>query len=207
MDRRKALKNMSLSFGFAIAAPTMLSVLQSCTSDVATWSPDFFTKTEGYMITQLSDIILPKTDIAGALDVHVPEFMDKMFNEIVSDADKITMKDGASAFANEFKKVFSKEAIDGSKEEYEKMLATYFNVSEEQQQKISEMMTQEKPNLTGDKLNTFLIYKFLTETRRYTLYGYYTSELVGETILSYDPIPGKLEACIPLEEVGNAWSL
>ena len=82
MDRRKALKNMSLSLGFAVSAPTMLSVLQSCTSDVATWAPDFFTKTEGYMITQLSDIILPKTDIAGALDVHVPEFMDKMFNEI-----------------------------------------------------------------------------------------------------------------------------
>ena len=207
MDRRKALKNMSLSLGFAVATPTMLSVLQSCTSDVATWTPDFFTKTEGYMITQLSDIILPKTEIAGALDVHVPEFMDKMFNEILSDAQKETMKEGATAFADAFKNVFSKEALNGSKEEYEQMLDTYFNVPSDQQKQISGMMKQDESKLTGEKLNTFLIYKFLTETRRYTLYGYYTSELVGETILSYDPIPGRYDGCIPLEDVGNAWSL
>ena len=207
MDRRKVLKNMSLSLGFAVSAPTMLSVLQSCTSDVATWTPDFFTKTEGYMITQLSDIILPKTEIAGALDVHVPEFMDKMFNEIVEDSEKLTMKEGATAFANEFKNVFSKDAASGSKEEYEKMLDTYFNVPSEQEKKILSMIRQDQSKLSGEKLNTFLIYKFLTETRRYTLYGYYTSELVGETILSYDPIPGQFEACIPVEDVGNAWSL
>jgi len=207
MDRRKALKNMSLSLGFAVSAPTMLSVLQSCTSDIATWTPTFFTESEGYMITQLSDIILPKTEIAGALDVHVPEFMDKMFNEIVSDSQKATMKEGATAFANEFNNVFGKEAINGSKEEYEQLLDTYFNVPSDQQKQISKMMRQEKSNLSGDKLNTFLIYKFLTETRRYTLYGYYTSELVGETILSYDPIPGRYDGCIPLEDVGNAWSL
>ncbi len=68
-------------------------------------------------------------------------------------------------------------------------------------------MRKDKSDLKGDKLNTYLIYKFLTETRRYTLYGYYTSEHVGETILSYDPIPGVYEPCIPLEDVGNSWSL
>lgn len=207
MDRRKALKNMSFSLGFAVTVPTMLGVLQSCTTDVTTWTPVFFTKTEGYMITRLSDIILPKTEIAGALDVYVPEFMDKMFNEINSDSQKETMKEGAAAFANEFKNIFSKEALNGSKEEYEKMLDTYFNVPSDQQKQISGMMRQDKSNFSGEKLNTFLIYKFLTETRRYTLYGYYTSELVGEKILSYDPIPGKLEACIPLEDIGNSWSL
>ena len=119
MDRRKVLKNMSLSLGFAVSAPTMLSVFQSCTTNVATWTPTFFTKTEGYMITQLSDIILPKTDIAGALDVRVPEFMDKMFNEIVEGSEKSTMKEGATAFANEFNNVFGKEAINGSKEDYD----------------------------------------------------------------------------------------
>jgi len=206
MDRRKVLKNMSLSLGFAVSAPTMLSILNSCTSNVATWIPSFFTETEGHMITQLSDIIIPKTAIAGALDVHVPAFMDKMFNEIASESQKETMNEGATAFANTFKNVFGKDASAGSKKEFETVLATYFDVPTDQQKQISEMMNQNKSKLTGKKLNTFLIYKFLTETRRYTLYGYYTSELVGETILSYDPIPGHYEACIPVEDIGNAWS-
>ena len=207
MDRRAALRNMSLSLGYVVATPTILSVLQSCTTDPKLWSPMFFTKTEGYMITQLSDIILPKTDIAGALDVNVPEFMDKMFHDILGDDQKQTMKEGALAFENAFKKVYNKDASQGSKAEYEKLLATYYNISEEKQKKISAMLRDDKSKLTSEKINTFLIYKFLGETKNYTLRGYYTSELVGETILNYDPIPGVYEPCIPLEDVGNSWSL
>jgi hypothetical protein len=207
MDRRAALKNMSLTLGYAVATPTILSVLQSCTSDAATWTPKFFSKTDGTMITQLSDIILPASDIAGALDVFVPEFMDKMYTDIVSDDKKLTMKEGATAFADEFKNVFGKDASKGSKEEYEKLLETYFNISKEKQNKIFRMLRKDKTKVESEKLNTYLIYSFLTETRRYTLYGYYTSEQVGENILSYDPIPGVYEGCIPLEDVGNAWSL
>ena len=207
MDRRAALKNMSLTLGYAVATPTILSVLQSCTSDVATWKPVFFTETEGFMITQLSDIILPKTEIVGALDVNVPEFMDKMFDEILEDEQKATMKEGATAFANEFKSVYGKDASKGTKEEFEKLLAAYFKISDDQQLQVFETLTKDKTTLEGTKLNTFLIYKFLTETRSYTLFGYYTSEEVGENILSYDPIPGVYLGCIPVEDIGNAWSL
>ncbi|MDT0553578.1 gluconate 2-dehydrogenase subunit 3 family protein [Urechidicola vernalis] len=209
MDRRAALKNMSLTLGYAVATPTILSVLQSCTSDAATWTPVFFTKTEGYIITQLADIILPKTDTAGALDVFVPEFMDKMFDEILGDNEKVAMKEGASTFATEFNSVFGKDASEGTKGEYETILATYFDISDDKQKEVFRVLREDKSKLSGTKLNTYLIYSFLTQTRRFTLYGYYTSEHVGENILNYDPIPGRYDACIPLEEAGNgnAWSL
>jgi hypothetical protein len=37
--------------------------------------------------------------------------------------------------------------------------------------------------------------------------GYYASEQIGENVLSYLPVPGKYQACIPAEEVGNVWAL
>ncbi len=206
MDRRTALRNMTLTLGYAVATPTVLGILQSCKSDVATWTPMFFTETEGYMIIKLSDIILPTTDIAGALDVNVPEFMDKMLNEIAPEEEKNMIKEGANAFANEFENVYGKSASKGSTKEYQKLLEKYFNISEEEK-KIVFAMQKEKGSITEDQLNKYLIYKFLLATRSYTLYGYYTSEHVGENILSYDPIPGKYDPCIPVEEVGNAWSL
>lgn len=206
MDRRTALKNMSLTFGYAIATPTVLSILQSCKSDVATWTPMFFTETQGYMIIKLSDIILPATDIAGALDVNVPEFMDKMLHDIAPEEEKDLIKEGANAFANAFQNVYGKDASKGTKEEYQKLLEKYFNISDEEQKVVFEMQREGK-SISEAELNTYLIYKFLLATRRYTLYGYYTSEHVGENILSYDPIPGKWEPCIPVEDVGNAWSL
>lgn len=207
MDRRKALKNMTLTFGYAVATPTVLSILQSCkTESIATWTPQFFTESQGYMVTQLADIILPATDIAGALDVNAPQFMDKMLHEIAPDKEKNTIKEGANAFAAEFQKVYGKTTSEGSKDEYQKLLETYFNISDEQKDSIFEMMDNES-SLSAKQLETVFIYKFLIATRRYTLWGYYTSEQVGENILSYDPIPGKYEPCIPLEDVGNAWSL
>lgn len=206
MDRRTALRNMTLTLGYAVATPTVLSILQSCKSDVATWTPMFFSETQGYMIVKLSDIILPATEIAGALDVNVPEFMDKMLHEIAPEDEKNLIKEGANAFAIEFENIYGKSASKGTTKEYEKLLDKYFNISDDKQKAVFEMQ-KEKESITEDQLNTYLIYKFLLATRKYTLYGYYTSEHVGENILSYDPIPGEWKACIDVEEVGNAWSL
>lgn len=206
MDRRTALKNISLALGYAVATPTVLSILQSCKSDVATWTPMFFSETQGSMIVKLSDIILPATDIAGALDVNVPEFMDKMLHDIAPDEEKNLIKEGANAFADEFQNTYNKDASKGTKEEYQKLLEKYFNISDDEKKVVFEMQREDKP-ITEVELNTYLIYKFLMATRRHTLYGYYTSEHVGENILSYDPIPGVWEPCIPVEDVGNSWSL
>lgn len=206
MDRRTALKNITLTFGYAVATPTVLSVLQSCKSNVATWTPMFFSPSQGYMITQLADIILPTTDIAGALDVNVPEFMDKMLHDIAPVDKRDNIKEGASAFEKEFQNVYKKDVLKGSKTEYEKLLKKYFDISEAEKNTVFKMQNTGE-NITEEELNTYLIYKFLLATREYTLFGYYTSELVGETILSYDPVPGSWEACIPVVDVGNAWSL
>ena len=37
-----------------------------------------------------------------------------------------------------------------------------------------------------------------------TLFGYYTSETATQE-LSYEEIPGRYDACVPLSEVGRAW--
>ncbi len=37
--------------------------------------------------------------------------------------------------------------------------------------------------------------------------GYYVSLEIEENVLTYLPVPGKFEGCIPLSEVGNAYSL
>ena len=113
---------------------------------------------------------------------------------------------GQVAFEKEFQNVYKKDLLDGSKSEYEKLLKNYFDISEEEKAAVFEMQNSEE-SIKEEELNTYLIYKFLLATREYTLFGYYTSELVGETVLSYDPVPGSWESCIPLEDVGNSWSL
>mgnify|MGYP001794908619 CR=1 FL=1 len=59
MERRSALKNMGMAIGYTVAAPTLLSIVQSCKEKAAyaTWVPSYFEKDQGYAIAQVVDII------------------------------------------------------------------------------------------------------------------------------------------------------
>ena len=48
---------------------------------------------------------------------------------------------------------------------------------------------------------------FYRSLKSTVLWAYFSSEEIGKNVLSYDPIPGAYLGCIPLEEVGNKWSL
>ena len=48
---------------------------------------------------------------------------------------------------------------------------------------------------------------FYRHFKQLALLGYFSSEHVGERILNYDPIPGAFNGCVPLSQIGSAWSL
>jgi len=213
MNRRIALKKMSLALGYTLAAPTLISTLYSCTSEPETWQPLFLIKNQKYIVTQLADIILPPTEIVGAIDLNIPEFIDKMYADVASEEAMDIFKKGGDLFGKSFVERFDKDPESGSKEDYNELLETYFGISDESQEKIfqltrfDEQEVIDQYGLNSKKHEAYLIYKFLLSVRYHSLYGFYTSEKIGEEVLSYDPIPGTYKGCIPLSEVGNAWSL
>ncbi len=207
MNRREALKNLTLSFGYVVAAPSILSIMSSCKSDVVTWTPVFLSENEKYMVTHLVDVILPASSIIGALDVNVPEFLDMMYLEIETKLKKEQFKKGAAFFSESFEKKYGKEILKGSKNEIKSLFAEYFDVSKEKEASIlKEQRLKETEVKEGGKSN-YLLYKFLFSVRYYTLFGYYSSEKVGKEVLNYDPVPGVYHGCLPLDDIGNAWSL
>jgi len=80
-------------------------------------------------------------------------------------------------------------------------------VDDVEQEKIKALTNKDLTEVADTEREKYLLYSFLMKIRYYTLFGYYTSEKVGEEILSYDPVPGVFQGCIPLSDVGNAWSL
>ena len=44
---------------------------------------------------------------------------------------------------------------------------------------------------------------FFHQIKELTVVGYFTSEIVGRTVLHYDPVPGRFQGCVPISEVGN----
>ncbi|WP_158655246.1 gluconate 2-dehydrogenase subunit 3 family protein [Flavivirga eckloniae] len=113
------------------------------------------------------------------------------------------------AGAQVFIKMFGMPVLDGKKEDFEKSLTSYFNLSEKETETI--LKTQRLPikNIDASKLENYKLYKFLLSVKHYTLFGYFTSEKVGKEVLAYDPIPGQYQACISVDDTtnGRAWSL
>ncbi|NJM26524.1 MAG: gluconate 2-dehydrogenase subunit 3 family protein [Bacteroidia bacterium] len=59
-----------------------MGVLNGCTAKpTINWTPAFFTKDQGILVTQVADIIIPKTDTPGAADVGVPDFIDNLLKD------------------------------------------------------------------------------------------------------------------------------
>lgn len=201
MKRRDALKGMGLSLGYAIATPSILSLLQSCKTEPVVWNPIFLTQKEGMVITNLVDLILPVTKTSpGALDVNVPEFLDLYAHKVYDDKRKTKYKKGIQAII----KALNALDEDPSKvktEDYDQLLAKYLKSSKAQQKKYTEETDEDNQDT--------LIYNALVGLRSSTVWAYKTSQQIGENVLAYDLVPGEQKGCIPLEDAtgGKAWSL
>ncbi len=210
MNRRTALKNLTMSLGYTVAAPTIFNILSSCTAEAETWVPLFLSPEEKHMVTHLVDIILPASDTPGALDVNVPQFLDLMYHDIEKKENQDIFKKGASLFAEKFKSQFTSEIIKGDKKQFETLLTSYFNISDEVTETILKEQRLPIENVASSQMENYALYKFLLSVKQYTLFGYFTSEKVGEEILNYDPIPGIYNGCITVEEAttnDRVWSL
>ncbi len=197
MKRRDALKNIGLSVGYTIAAPSILSILQSCKNEATSWTPQFFSFDEGIVLKNFVDLILPTTeDSPGALDVNVPEFIDLFTLKALDTKTQTKLKDGFASVVKALN-VPEEGASKLKTEDYDALLAKYLKADETTLEAFKK-----------DKTDRLIFYT-LNFIRYRSIWAYKTSELIGETVLAYDPIPGPAKGCIPLNEAtgGKAWSL
>lgn len=207
MDRRKALKNLTYSIGYAVAAPTIFSMLSSCTSEVEGWKPLYFSEDQKHMVTHLVDIIMPVSETPGGLDVNVPQFMDLMYKDIEQEENQHSFQKGSAIFLEKFESNFNKKVNKAEKDEVQQLFESYFVLSEEETKRVLKTQKKKEKDISEAEKSEFYLYKFLFSVRYYSLFGYYTSKEIGTEVLNYDPVPGVYQGCIPLSDVGNAWSL
>lgn len=207
MNRRESIKGLAMSLGYVVAAPTVVSILESCAKKNETWPAVFLNEKEQHFITDLVDIILPVTDTPGGLDVNLPQFIDMMANDVLTADEQQIFKEGSDIFSKRFKTQFGKDIGDSDKNETAKLFGSYFDVSKEKKEGILKVQSANFAEVLEKDKEDFKIYKFLLSIRSLSLLGYFTSEKIGTEVLTFDPIPGRYEPCKPISEVGNAWTI
>ena len=82
MQRREILRRVAWMLGGAVSAPAALAILQGCSAKeaapgAAAFTPKFLDgPSQMDIVTEIAEIIIPKTDTSGAIDAGVPAFID-----------------------------------------------------------------------------------------------------------------------------------
>jgi hypothetical protein len=191
MDRRKALRSIGTGIGAIAVTPSVVSLFQSCQS-VATYTPVFISENDFKIVSNLMEIIIPKTDIPGAIELKLPEFVDAYIDAVWDEKRKTDFKEAWTAFISSSNKAAGKEnANDLSTADWDAQLAKYL-----------------KPGNDVPADET-LASQFANQLRSITVNAFKTNEFIGEEVLAYAPIPGEQKGCVDLMEAtgGKAWSL
>jgi hypothetical protein len=218
MDRRQALRNIGLGAGAVVATPTVISLLQSCTSEPS-FVPVFVSPAEGHALEQMVDLIIPADEtIPGAVAVGAHKFIDAYWNEVtpkvqgeiweeryepLQDHIKMFFK----MFGEEFTTTFSKELAEGKPEEFDQMLSKYLTTEKETQMQhylaLNDFFEEYETDKTATPAKEAAVFGLLSGIRGMTIWAWKSSEQIGENVLWYDPVPGQQKGCIPISEAGN----
>ena len=215
MDRRKALKNMGMAFGYAVATPTVIGMLKSCKDEkIINWTPRFFSPGEGRVLTNLVDILLPKTNTPSASEVNVHIFIDRYLEEVVPIEQQGFIRMLMDKFAGSALRASEKESLDDlTAEDLEPILASALQVPDPETAKTNQealgaymeaMAKGESAELADDIANA----NFATTLREFTIWSYKNTEYIGEEVLPYASVPGEYIACEDVDKLtgGRVWS-
>jgi len=200
MDRRKVLKKIGYGSAAIVVSPQIANMLHSCKSNVKKYSPLFFTSNQFQFVSKIMELIIPKTDIPGAIELKLPEFLDNYIVVVMNQIEKETLLRGTEHFIkviiNETKKFNSKEI---NSNDINTQLKKYLLANDKQTESWErESKSQESK-----------AYNYLIQIRSLTLNAFRLNEYIGEKVLAYDPIPGNRKVCLDLNKTtgGKRWSL
>ncbi|MEM7373172.1 MAG: gluconate 2-dehydrogenase subunit 3 family protein [Bacteroidota bacterium] len=196
MKRRDALKHTAVLGGTAAFSGTLLSLLQACQSTPRLeWQPKFLSVDHAQLVSALVDTILPKTDTPGGLDVKVDMLIDLLWAETTDENQKQAILTQMDQFNEICIAKFGK---------------VFHELDAKQRHSILEEAEANDPKFGGSvwgyPVGPQAPVGFYRAFKSVAIMGYCTSEEIGKNYLKYDPVPGKYQECVPLDDVDGVWS-
>ena len=215
MDRRKALKTIGYGAGAISVTPAVVGLFHSCQNNSSNFVTEYFNKKQFAIVSQLMELILPETEIPGAINLKLPEFLDGYIYTIYSEESQKKISKGLDSFIDVALFDTAKSKADKlTNEDLDFQLAKYLKADNDQKnswkKQDSDYQKALKNKSNSPKLpSEALAYGFANQLRSLSITAFRTNEYIGENVLAYAPIPGEQRGCVDLMETtgGKIWSL
>ncbi len=187
MNRRDSIKKAALLLGGVISAPTLLA-LKSCKNREASISDAFaLSDVHRKIVSEIAELILPKTDTPGAIDAGVPAFIEMMILDCYKKPEQTSFMEGVQALAAEDFTGMSSEEKTARLQKLEADAKEEMKARDVKQTKIGDNIDEETMKAQAKGLPFWRLMKELT------LLGYFTSEAGIRSSFEYVQIPTKFE--------------
>ena len=185
IGRREAIRRAALLAGVVVAPEWLMAVdpafakPPACKQVSPAAAGARLTSAHAAIAAAVADRILPRTDTPGAADVGVPAFIDRLYGEFMTPAERQMLTDGLNAVDAAAVAAHGSGFSTLTADRQDALLRTIARAEEGRDQ------------------------GFFRLIRSATVLGYFTSEQVGRKVLHYDPVPGRYDGCVPIDQVGR----
>ncbi|MCP9236812.1 gluconate 2-dehydrogenase subunit 3 family protein [Lewinella sp. JB7] len=205
MKRRELLRYTAYITGVAVSGPVASALLSGCKRDEAVaageavYKPGFFNNDEYEYISKLADTMIPTTDTPGALDVGVPEMVDKMVGQVYDEESR-------DKFRNGLKELMRKMDADNTDAGFRSLdtdQALVYLQDQDLHYKNPDTDWDTLPEVEAGARNIYF------DLKSQIVGAWFNSEPIGTEVLAYDPVPGEYIPCGDLQELtgGVAWAI
>ncbi|MFY0689553.1 MAG: gluconate 2-dehydrogenase subunit 3 family protein [Cyclobacteriaceae bacterium] len=177
IKRREALKKVGYLLGGVVSAPVLLNTLQGCVPEPGlSWTPQLFTEEEANVVTKMVDLIIPKTDTAGAVELGIPKYIEDMVRLVYPSR----------------KGEFTKGLANFLKACESKMGSAFLDLDQEDQ---FDYLSQLNKNANRQS--------FYYKIKELSVTGFAVTEVGATQVMQYVAIPGNWDGCLPVDEMGG----
>ena len=191
MNRRDALIRVAGLMGGTLSASALVAIRKGLAAGAGLAAGTaILSASQRDIVSGVVDIMIPRTDTLGAVDVGVPGFIDLMLRDVYTQADRDRYLAGLADFD-----------ASASAENGAKFVALELKQQAALVRKFHDAAVDEERRLHG--VHAHLQRPFILMTKELTLLGFFTSEVGATQVLQYAAVPGSYHGCIPVDQAGN----
>lgn len=212
LKRRDALQRVALMMGGVVSAPTMIAILNGCkaSGDATSGAAFSLTKDLQALVSEIAEVIIPKTDTPGAKDAGVGPFIEMMLKDCYTEAQQQHFLKGLEDVEAESKKLGS-GFIALAADKKIQVIATMRDKAKAETESTKKEAKQVDTESGLTKENTSKKVEppvpFFNLMKELTVFGFFTSEPGATKTLDFVPIPGRYEGCIKMEPGQKAYAI
>jgi gluconate 2-dehydrogenase gamma chain len=191
LNRRETLKRVAWLMGGTLSASAVLAIRRGYSAPTsAGGKSSVLTPAQMGIVTAVAEIMIPRTDTPGAIDVGVPGFIDLMLKEVYTQQDRERFIAGLTHFDAAAHLEQGKEFGALEPAQQVALVRKFHDAAVIEEQRLAR--PQKPPQRP-----------FILMTKELTLLGFFTSKVADTKVLQYIAIPGSYHGCLPVRQAGN----